>query len=194
MERPVWITAFLDLPADRFDQGVEFWRAVTGDAVSEPRGAHGDHGDHGHLVMASPGGLGFCLVTRPAAERPPAQDWADGARSLVDQVCIDIPARQFDAETAFWAALIGVAPVAGSLPEFVRVVDPALPLRLLLQRLGEDEGRTRAHLDLACAGRESETRRHLRLGAIRRDIRDHWTVLTDPVGSPYCITDRHPDR
>jgi predicted enzyme related to lactoylglutathione lyase len=33
-----WFTAFLDLPADRFDEGARFWSAVTGWRVSDRRG------------------------------------------------------------------------------------------------------------------------------------------------------------
>lgn len=36
-----WLTAFLDLPADRFDLGVTFWMAVTQTRRSRPRGAVG---------------------------------------------------------------------------------------------------------------------------------------------------------
>lgn len=33
-----WITAFIDLPAPRFDPGTNFWRAVTTSTLSPPRG------------------------------------------------------------------------------------------------------------------------------------------------------------
>lgn len=33
-----WLTAFIDLPAERFDAGVQFWLAATGAELSAPRG------------------------------------------------------------------------------------------------------------------------------------------------------------
>ena len=40
MSRPFWLSAFLDLPADRYDAGVAFWEDVTGFHRSSPRGPH----------------------------------------------------------------------------------------------------------------------------------------------------------
>lgn len=36
-----WLTAFLDLPADRFEAGVAFWTGVTGTRLSDARGTDG---------------------------------------------------------------------------------------------------------------------------------------------------------
>lgn len=85
----------------------------------------------------------------------------------------------------------GLSEPRGAHAEFAALVPPSGDDFVRFQRV-EDAG-PRIHLDLACAEREAETRRHLRLGAIRVEDRDHWTVLTDPVGSPYCITDRPSD-
>lgn len=67
------------------------------------------------------------------------------------------------------------------------------PLRLLLQRVGDDRDPATAHLDLACDDREAEVGRHLGLGAamVRRD--EHFSVLRDPTGATYCVTDRSVD-
>ena len=35
-----WMTAFVDLAPDEFERGVEFWRGVTGYALSPARGEH----------------------------------------------------------------------------------------------------------------------------------------------------------
>ncbi|WP_310964941.1 VOC family protein [Nocardioides terrisoli] len=43
----MWLTAFLDLPADGFDDGVAFWQAVTGLGLS---GTRGDSGQFATLV------------------------------------------------------------------------------------------------------------------------------------------------
>lgn len=37
-----WLTAFVDLPGQTFDAGVDFWEAVSGTTRSEPRGASGE--------------------------------------------------------------------------------------------------------------------------------------------------------
>lgn len=37
-----WTTAFVDLPASRFDAGVAFWQAVTGASLSPMRGQAGE--------------------------------------------------------------------------------------------------------------------------------------------------------
>ena len=49
-----------------------------------------------------------------------------------------------------------------------------------------------AHLDLGTTDREAETARHLALGASVVAREEFWTVLTDPAGLAYCITDRDP--
>jgi hypothetical protein len=148
--------------------------------------------DLGHVVMRSPGGFTFCFVDHPAAVRPPAAEW-EGTRSLVDQVCLDIPHGGYDEECAFWAAVTGwdLAPSRDS--EFRSLVRPPdIPLRFLLQRLGEAAGPVRGHLDLAAEDRAAEVRRHAGLGAELVAEHHQWTVLRDPVGFAYCVTDRNP--
>lgn len=151
--------------------------------------------DHGYVVMRSPSGFTFCFVTHPAAQRPAPTAWPDGHRSLLDQVCLDIPAASHDVECAFWADLTGwerrPSRVSG---EFSALARPAgQPVRLLLQRLGEPDGPTRAHLDWSTTDREAETQRHVTLGATVESTHEWWTVLSDPVGRRYCVTDRDPD-
>ena len=137
-------------------------------------------------VMRSPGGFTFCHTL------------VDGTPSLVrdgstvlDQVCLDVPAVHWDAEVAFWAGLTGREPQVGARPEFVRLVDEGR-LRLLVQRLDEHDGPVRAHPDLATADRAGDTERHVGLGAAVRGVHDLWTVLTAPGGQVYCLTDRDP--
>ena len=141
---------------------------------------------HDVEVMRSPGGFTFChtLVDgQPVLER-------DGA-SVLDQVCLDVPARRWDAEVGFWSELTGRAPQVGTLRQFVRLVEDGR-VRLLLQRLDEVDGPVRAHPDLASADRAADTERHLALGARLVARHDHWTVLTAPGGQVYCLTDRDP--
>ncbi|MFL6062388.1 MAG: VOC family protein [Marmoricola sp.] len=218
-----WITAFLDVPASRHAASGAFWCAVTGSQLSPTRGPDGEFAtllppdgdaylriqrigsveagihldlhepDHTFRATTSPGGLPYCEVEGETGVRPMPRIWADGQASLVDQVCIDIPAALYDAECAFWAAATGWELREGSRPEFRSLVRPTgMPLRILLQRLEDSEGGVRAHLDLATSDRAAETERHRHLGARVEATRAHWTVLRDPGGAPYCITDRDP--
>ena len=150
--------------------------------------------DHSFAVHTSPGGLVWCSVSHPAATAPAAVTWPGGHRSRVDQVCLDIPSEQYDEECAFWSELTGWPVDDGKVhDEFRRLrVPEGTLLRVLLQRLDEPTGPTRAHLDLATDDRAAETDRHVALGATVVDPRPHWTVLRDPAGSSYCITDRRP--
>ena len=152
--------------------------------------------DGAYVTMASPAGIVFCVVPhRGQATRPsPVDD--GGMRSLVDQLSLDVPAGQFDTEGAFWAAATGWDLHRGALAEFAVLARPAgQPLRLLLQRLGDDDlGGGRAHLDLACgADVDAVASRHVALGATVVRTTPYWTTLLDPAGLPYCLTRRDPD-
>lgn len=150
--------------------------------------------DLGHVVLASPGGFPFCFVHSGDGEPAPSVEWPGGHRSQVDQVCLDVPGELYDRELAFWQQVTGRERGASpGFPEFRRLLRPTdQPLQLLVQRLGEPLGEVRAHLDLATDDRAAEAIRHLALGASR--ISDHadWTVMTDPTGAAYCLTDRRP--
>ena len=173
------------------DLHVEDPRAAADEAVA--LGAE-ELADHGHVVLRSPGGLSFCMVSRPASRRPPAATWPAGTRSQVDQVCLDIPSNGYDDECGFWTALTGWPQTKTSLPEYSRLAKPdENPLRFLLQRLGEQSGAVRAHLDLAAEDRVGEVNRHATLGATVVSEMEYWTVLRDAVGTTYCVTVRQPD-
>jgi Glyoxalase-like domain len=49
-----------------------------------------------------------------------------------------------------------------------------------------------AHLDAACSARDREVVRHASLGARVVAEHDAWTVMADPAGLSYCLTDRSP--
>jgi hypothetical protein len=148
----------------------------------------------GLVVATSPGGLPFCLVRHRDQVTRPEPVGPAGARGVVDQVCLDIPAGRYDQECDFWSALTGwprTGPELGS--EFGRLVRPAgIPFAFLLQRLDDPQPAVTAHLDLACDDRDALVDRHGALGAepVRRT--PGWTVLRDPAGVVYCITDRRP--
>jgi Glyoxalase-like domain len=148
----------------------------------------------GYVVLRSPGGFTFCLVRQQASVRPRPATWADGNRSVVDQVCLDMPPELYDDEVAFWQALTSWDLNPSVSREFARLQPPdGMALRWLLQRLDDPGGEVSAHLDLAADDRAAESRRHEDLGATVVRQHDHWTVLADPVGTTYCITDRKAD-
>ncbi len=151
-----------------------------------------DRGDY--VVMASPGGLVFCYVDGPASQRLSPTVHAGGSAARVRQVAIDVPRTSYDVELAFWHAITGWEEHASSVsPDFRFLVGPAgQPLQLLLQRLGEETGAASAHLDWGTTDRAAETERHLGLGARVLAVHSHWTVLADPVGRTYCLTDGPP--
>lgn len=141
------------------------------------------------VVLRSPGGFVFCLTTWQGA----ARQIRVGEPDLVDQVCLDVPPGAYDREVAFWSALLGVGAVVGSLPEFTVLPGPAgVPVRLMLQRLADGAGPVTAHPDLACANRAATLARHTALGATVVAEGPRWTVLADPAGLRYCLTDRSP--
>lgn len=151
--------------------------------------------DHGYVVLRSPGGFTFCFVDHPAATRPRPTTWPGAHSSLVDQVCLDIPATSYDRESLFWSELTGWEERGSTVStDFHSLVRPAgHPIRLLLQRLHDPTGDVGAHLDWATTGRAAEIERHVALGARVRDAQSHWTVLEDPTGRVYCLTDRDPE-
>ncbi|WP_328750432.1 VOC family protein [Streptomyces sp. NBC_00285] len=173
--------AHLDFPVDDVREFARSAEALGARVVA----------DQGTLVvLRSPAGQLFCTEPwRGQSTRPPV---IHGSR--LDQVCLDVPPSLHSAEVAFWSALLpDWDSVAGSLPEFhVLKPPPGLPIRILLQRLG-DERPVAAHLDLACADIESTRAEHERLGAEFVARHRNWTVLRDPAGGLYCLTRRDPE-
>jgi predicted enzyme related to lactoylglutathione lyase len=147
------------------------------------------------VVLRSPAGLPWCVVGHHGERvRPAPQQVGDtGCLHLVDQLCIDIPASRFDEECAFWSKVTTWELRQSSLRrEFRFLVRPeGCPIRLLLQRC-DDERPARAHLDFASTDAGLVVAHHQRLGATVAEVFDHWTVMTDPSGIPYCVTDRDP--
>jgi predicted enzyme related to lactoylglutathione lyase len=145
------------------------------------------------VVLSSPAGLPFCLVAwHGERERPPAPQWPGGQSSRVDQVCLDVPGTQFEAEAAFWSSLTGWKRQPSDLAEFESLARPAgMPLRILLQRIATPV--PGMHPDLACDDVAAEVARHVALGAqVVREVPGDWTTLRDPAGREYCVTARSP--
>jgi len=151
----------------------------------------------GYVTLASPAGLVWCLVPAqgPAQVRPRPVTRPDGSVSLLDQLALDIPPADYEAECAFWAAMTGWEVRGGSRPEFRSLVRPeGMPLRLLLHRLDTPpaDGLASCHLDLAATDRDAEVTLHEAWGARVVARFAGWTSLADPTGLPYCVTGRDP--
>jgi hypothetical protein len=151
-------------------------------------------GEFGDVVVCrSPGGFVFCL-TPWSPEHGTRGQSRTGAESLVDQVCLDIPSDGYAAELAFWSQLTGWQ-VDDPDPddEFARLAwADGIPVRFLLQRLDEEEGPVRGHVDLSAVDRAAEVERHVGLGASTEGDGRGWTVMRAPAGHRYCVTDRDP--
>jgi hypothetical protein len=157
-------------------------------ALQQGAGIAAEH--EGWAVLRSPAGQLFCAVPwHGESVRPPV---VHGSR--LDQVCVDVPPSLFGAEVAFWSGLLADwASAPGSRPEFHVLRPPSgLPVRILLQRLGEERPAS-AHLDLACADIAATRARHEELGAAFVAQGAHWTVMRDPAGGVYCLTARDPE-
>src|SRR4051812_44811825 len=109
-------------------------------ARAERLGASANHLDAAYVVCASPGGLPFCVVDHPGSRAPAPTSWP-GGRSMVDQVCGDIPPSRWDQECRFWADLTGWELVdEDPQDEFRRLRRPdGLAIQLLLQRLDDEQ-------------------------------------------------------
>ena len=155
-------------------------------------GARQRHRRPGFAVLASPAGIGLCLVRHHGeVDRPAPVRRMDGARSVVDQLCLDIPPDVYERECAFWSALTGWSLSGSQHTEFQHLRGPeGMPLGLLLQRL--DHGPAGAHLDLACDDADEEAVIHAALGASIAYRGKGWITLRDPAGLAYCVTRRNP--
>lgn len=169
------------------DPALSAKRAMTLGASVDP--------DFGDMVMRSPGGFAFCFVSSEESRPAAPVEWAEGLVSMVDQVCLDIPSSRYGSECAFWRDVTGrELRRSETHNEFRRLVRPeGQPLQLLLQRLDQELGPVTAHLDLATTDRAAETERHRSLGAEVLAVHESWTVLADPTGAAYCLTDRTPE-
>ena len=144
-----------------------------------------------YVVLRSPGGVTHCLVDHVQARVAPSPEWPGGHLSVVDQVCLDVPAGRFDEEVRYWEQLTGWERSRAPMAAFQGFERPArIPLRILVQAVGSDAAGM--HLDLAVTDRAAETARHQQLGARVEAERDWWTVLRAPSGESYCLTDRRP--
>jgi len=159
-----------------------------------PGGVHLDvhRPDQPFEVHRSPGGFAYCEVSEELGRRPPPATWPGGHWSIVDQVCLDISPGAYERECGFWSDYLGWSLLDSTYFEEFRTLQRPedQPIRLLLQRVGDERPEVTGHLDVYTSDREAETRRHESLGARVLRQHRHFTVLTDPTGAAYCITPR----
>ncbi|GIE98779.1 VOC family protein [Paractinoplanes rishiriensis] len=178
-------------PRAHFDLHVAGVSAAAGTAVG--LGAEVVRDQDGLVVLRSPAGVVFCLVTWHGEHAVPGPvRWPGGQSSGVDQLCLDVPVDRFEREAAFWTELTGFVRRPSDLPEFEVLERVAgLPVRFLLQRTGP--GVAGVHLDFACDDVDLEVDRQVALGAVVvRRVPGEWTTLQDPAGREYCVTGRPP--
>jgi hypothetical protein len=153
----------------------------------------------GLSVLRSPAGKLFCVCAwegesrRPAPLDGPGPD-GSGGRSRLDQVCIDVAPRYVAAEVEFWGALTGWERHPGRHGLVLVKPRAGLPVRILVQRLDSAGEPTGAHIDIACADIEAVRAWHEEsLGATAVRVLPWRTIMRDPVGGTYCLTNRDPD-
>lgn len=153
----------------------------------------------GLSVLRSPAGKLFCVCAwegearRPAPLDGPGPD-GSGGRSRLDQVCIDVAPRHAAAEVEFWGALTGWDRHPGRHGLVLLKPPAGLPVRILVQRLDSAGEPTGAHIDIACADIEAVRTWHEKsLGATTVRALPWRTIMRDPVGGTYCLTNRDPD-
>lgn len=110
--------------------------------------------------------------------------------SRIHKMVIDVPEETHDREVAFWAAATGTTlEHYRRYPEYHGTMLPGDGMGLLVQRLGD--GEPRVHLDIHTDNVEAEVARLESLGAQRVQGVNHWVVMRDPAGLPFCVI---PDR
>ncbi|MBK9476726.1 MAG: VOC family protein [Tetrasphaera sp.] len=144
----------------------------------------------GYVALLSPGGYPFCMTT---ASRERTQVLEGEVPDVLDQLCLDLPQERVAAEIGFWEALTGWQWVQSEVAEYGYFRRPeGMPLRILTQRLGEQDGSVRGHVDLACRSVPVTRAAHLAAGARLVADRGFWSHLRDPWGRDYCLTGRWP--
>jgi hypothetical protein len=166
-------------------------RAAADEAIELGADQLDDLGDV--VVLRSPGGVRFCCVRHHGEHRRPSPSGAPGRGVLVHQVSIDVAPDRAQLERRFWSSLTGWVQLRSRSDAFTALErrDP-IPLQFVFQRRGDDDAGLEAevHLDACCDDRAGSVDDHERLGASVVAIRDQWTVMADPAGVPYCLTDR----
>ena len=94
--------------------------------------------------------------------------------------------RPYDEAEVARLASLGLTPETDP----VVMLDGPGPVLCFHLRPGPRPFRNRVHLDLHALDRAAEVARLVALGATVRRIEAEYTVLADPEGNQFCITDR----
>ncbi|MBM2615352.1 hypothetical protein JIG36_07220 [Actinoplanes sp. LDG1-06] len=180
-------------------------RTADGDDWLEIRGVR--HGSGGHLprlwvdgpaafpgANVSPAGLPFHVAAWPGQHvRPGPSTGPDGVSLRPHQLCFDLAPSVYDDEVRFWSELTGWSLDEGvQADEFLRLQPaPPVPVRFLLQRLGEERPAS-AHLDVSCSDIRAARAWHESLGATFLGEWPNWSTFRDPAGGLYCLTKGDP--
>jgi Glyoxalase-like domain len=104
-------------------------------------------------------------------------------RSRIGLVLIDHPATDWGESLAFWAGVQGVEPEG---EDDYRALGQIGSVALESQRIGEGTP-ARVHLDIESDDVAAEVARVVGPGARVVKEYDHYTVLEDPGGLPFCV-------
>jgi catechol 2,3-dioxygenase-like lactoylglutathione lyase family enzyme len=107
-------------------------------------------------------------------------------RILLREVVIDVPTRDLETATSFWAAALATeAHPLKDYAEFVALQNPAARCVVGLQDVGDAPARF--HVDIESDDVEAEVARLIALGATEVSRQRSWVVLRDPAGLLLCV-------
>jgi len=141
-------------------------------------------------VLTSPSGLPFCVAAwKGEHRRPTPLRRTGGESSRVDQVCLDVAPSAHATEATFWQTLTSWPLDTCKQPGLSRFGTPkSIPLRVQLQRLNEQQP-TSLHLIVASTATKIAKAWHESLGATEARAHPQGTLLLDPTGTPYYLTE-----
>ncbi|MGC3995718.1 MAG: VOC family protein [Propionicimonas sp.] len=145
-----------------------------------------DETRHSYVVLRSPAGFTFCLVSQPASVVPPVARWESGHRSRVSRFCLDVPRKRYAAEVAFARQVLGGDWRELSEPETALRPAGELPLDVRLQP-AEFASEVSTHLHVITDDLAAEVDRLVDLGARRRAVRTSKAILESPGGMVLCV-------
>jgi hypothetical protein len=163
--------------------------------VAEAAGAElVEESSHGYLVLRSPAGFTFCLVTHAGVVVPPPLTWPTWAhRSRVSRFCLDVPRKRYAAEVAFFQRLLGGEWLQVAEPETALRPADTWPLDVRLQP-AEVSAEVTSHLHITTDDLEAEVDRLVSLGAMPRATRAGKTILEAPGGTALCVVEVEPSE
>lgn len=107
-------------------------------------------------------------------------------RILLREVVIDVPTRDLEAATTFWAAALATqARPLKDYSEFIALQNPASRCVVGLQDVGDAPARF--HIDIESDDVEAEVARLVSLGATELERHHTWVVMRDPAGTVFCV-------